>query len=91
MSILPFDDVDEAIDVANGGEYGLGGAVWTQNLSTALGVVQGAHAGTTCVNCYGYIGPFFGFSGAKPSEYSSNGSAARMETHLYTKSGYIQP
>ena len=90
LSILPFDDVDEAIAIANDSEFGLGGAVWSQNLSTALRVVHGVHTGTMWVNCYGYIDPLVGFSGTKLSGYGSKGSAAHMDTYLYTKSVYIQ-
>ena len=90
LSILPFDDVDEAIAVANDSDYGLGGAVWSQNLSTALRVVHGVHTGTMWVNCYGYIDPLVGFGGTKRSGYGSKGSAAHMDTYLYTKSVYIQ-
>jgi aldehyde dehydrogenase (NAD+) len=35
MSILPFDDSDEALRLANATEYGSGGAVWTRGMSTA--------------------------------------------------------
>ncbi|MGW7689008.1 aldehyde dehydrogenase family protein [Streptomyces asiaticus] len=90
LSILPFDDVDEAIAIANDSEYGLGGAVWSQSLSTALRVVHGVHTGTMWVNCYGHIDPLVGFGGTKMSGYGSKGSAAHMETYLYTKSVYIE-
>ncbi|MGD6752028.1 aldehyde dehydrogenase family protein [Streptomyces sp. BH105] len=90
LSILPFDDVDEAIAIANDSEYGLGGAVWSQNLSTALRVVHGVHTGTMWVNCYGHIDPMVGFGGTKMSGYGSKGSAAHMDNYLYTKSVYIQ-
>jgi acyl-CoA reductase-like NAD-dependent aldehyde dehydrogenase len=89
LSILPFDDVDEAIAIANDSEYGLGGAVWSENLSTAFRVVHGVHTGTMWVNCYGFIDPLVGFSGTKRSGYGSKGSAAHMDTYLYTKSVYV--
>lgn len=90
LSILPFDDVDEAIAIANDSEYGLGGAVWSQNLSSALRVVHGVHTGTMWVNCYGYIDPLVGFGGTRLSGYGSKGSAAHMDTYLYSKSVYIE-
>ncbi|RAM37370.1 aldehyde dehydrogenase family protein [Arthrobacter globiformis] len=90
LSILPFDDIDEAIAIANDSEYGLGGAVWSQNLSTALRAVNGVHTGTMWVNCYGYIDPLVGFSGTKLSGYGYKGTAAHMDTYLYTKSIYMQ-
>lgn len=90
LSILPFDDVDDAIAIANDSDYGLGGAVWSQSLSTALRVVHGVHTGTMWVNCYGYIDPLVGFSGTKLSGYGAKGTAAHMDTYLYTKSVYVQ-
>src|SRR5690349_1716347 len=90
LSILPFDDVDEAIAIANDSDYGLGGAVWSQNISTALRVVQGVHTVTMWVNCYGLVDPMVGFSGTKLSGYGSKGTAAHMDTYLYTKSVYLQ-
>ncbi|MCX4647026.1 aldehyde dehydrogenase [Streptomyces sp. NBC_01446] len=90
LSILPFDDVDEAIAIANDSEYGLGGAVWSQSLSTALSAVHGVHTGTMWVNCYGHIDPLVGFGGTKMSGYGSKGSAAHMDNYLYTKSVYIE-
>jgi aldehyde dehydrogenase (NAD+) len=90
LSILPFDDIDEAIAIANDSDFGLGGAVWSQNLSTALRVVHGVHTGTMWVNCYGYIDPLVGFSGTKMSGYGYKGTAAHMDNYLYTKSVYMQ-
>lgn len=90
MSILPFDDVDEAIAIANDSDFGLGGGVWSRDVSTALRVVQGVHTGTMWVNTYGIIDPIVGFSGTKLSGYGAKGTAAHMDTYLYTKSVYIQ-
>ncbi|KQS64273.1 aldehyde dehydrogenase [Modestobacter sp. Leaf380] len=90
LSILPFDDVEEAITIANDSDYGLAGAVWSQSLSTALQVVRGVHTGTMWVNCYGLIDPLVGFSGTKLSGYGAKGTAAHMDTYLYTKSVYLQ-
>lgn len=90
LSIMPFDTVEDAIQIANDNEYGLGGAVWSENLSTALRVVNGVHTGTMWVNCYGLIDPLIGFSGTKMSGYGAKGTTAHMDTYLYTKSVYIQ-
>lgn len=90
MSILPFEDVDEAIAIANDSQYGLGGGVWSESLSTALKVVHGVHTGTMWVNCYGIIDPLVGFSGTKLSGYGAKGTSAHMDTYLYTKSVYMQ-
>ncbi|POA81659.1 betaine-aldehyde dehydrogenase, partial [Pseudomonas sp. FW305-E2] len=90
LSILPFDDEEEALTIANDSDYGLGGAVWTQDISKALRVVNGVKTGTMWVNCYGYIDPLVGFGGTKMSGYGAKGSAAHLDTYLYSKTVYIE-
>ena len=50
--VIPFDDVDEAIEVANATRYGLAGMVWTTNVNTAHKVAREVKAGTMWVNCF---------------------------------------
>ena len=90
LSIIPFDEEEEAIAIANDNDYGLAGAVWSRDISTALRVVDGIHTGTMWVNCYGHIDPLVGFGGTKLSGYGAKGSAAHLDTYLYTKSVYIE-
>jgi aldehyde dehydrogenase (NAD+) len=89
LSVIPFDTVEEAIALGNQNEYGLGGAVWTKNISTALTVVKGIHTGVMWVNCYGVIDPLVGFGGTKMSGYGAKGGRAHLDTYLYTKTVYI--
>jgi aldehyde dehydrogenase (NAD+) len=89
LSIIPFDTTEEAIALGNQTEYGLGGAVWSRNISTALKVVKGIHTGVMWVNCYGLIDPLVGFGGTKLSGYGAKGGAAHLDTYLYTKKVYI--
>ena len=89
MSIIPFDNIEDAIALGNQTEYGLGGAVWTQNLSTAFQVVREIHAGVMWVNCYGLIDPLVGFGGTKMSGYGAKGGEAHLDTYLYTKKVYV--
>lgn len=89
LSVIPFDTEEEAIVLGNQTEYGLGGAVWTRDISTALRVVKGIHAGVMWVNCYGLIDPLVGFGGTKFSGYGAKGGRAHLDTYLYNKSVYI--
>jgi aldehyde dehydrogenase (NAD+) len=89
LSVIPFDTVEEAIALGNQTEYGLGGAVWTKNISTALSVVKGIHTGVMWVNCYGLIDPLVGFGGTKLSGYGAKGGRAHLDTYLYSKVVYI--
>ncbi|HBR85929.1 MAG TPA: aldehyde dehydrogenase, partial [Firmicutes bacterium] len=50
--VIKFKTVDEVIAMANDSAYGLGGAVWTRDLNTALKVAQGVQTGRMWVNTY---------------------------------------
>ncbi|MBY5882431.1 aldehyde dehydrogenase (plasmid) [Rhizobium ruizarguesonis] len=89
LSVIPFDTEAEAIALGNASEYGLGGAVWSRNISTALNVVRQIHTGVMWVNCYGLIDPLVGFGGTKLSGYGAKGGRAHLDTYLYTKTVYI--
>jgi aldehyde dehydrogenase (NAD+) len=89
LSIIPFDTVQDAITIGNQTEYGLGGAVWSRDISTAMTVVKGIHTGVMWVNCYGMIDPMVGFGGTKMSGFGAKGTSAHLDTYLYTKSVYV--
>ncbi len=50
--MMPFDEVEEAIAIANQSRYGLAGMVWTTDLETAHRVARGVKTGTMWVNCF---------------------------------------
>ncbi len=50
IPIVPFETVDEAIELANDSEYGLQGAVFTNNISTAMDVSHRLEVGGVVVN-----------------------------------------
>ncbi|WP_321792513.1 aldehyde dehydrogenase family protein [Burkholderia pyrrocinia] len=88
-SVIPFDTVDEAINLANDTQYGLGGAVWTRNVGTSMRAMHGIKAGKVWINCYGLADAAVGFSGYKQSGYGMKGGAQHVEGFLYEKSVYI--
>ncbi|MYV97791.1 aldehyde dehydrogenase family protein [Streptomyces sp. SID3343] len=88
-SVIPFDDMDDALRIANDTPYGLAGGVWTRDLSTAYKVSRGITAGTIWVNCYGVLDPAVGFGGTKMSGYGWKGAKEHVESFLYPKAVYI--
>lgn len=50
VSIYPYRDVDEAIELANSSPYGLNASVWTGNGARGRAVAARVHAGTVNVN-----------------------------------------
>ncbi len=49
-TFLVYDDIDEAIAIANQSDFGLVGYVWSEHLPTAMKVSQNVRAGTIWVN-----------------------------------------
>ena len=49
-TILPFDDADEAISIANGTSYGLAGYIWTGSQDTAHYVSHRLETGMMWIN-----------------------------------------
>jgi acyl-CoA reductase-like NAD-dependent aldehyde dehydrogenase len=68
LSVLPVDGDAEALEVANGTEYGLVAAVWTSDIGRAVRMARGLQAGQVAVNqilAGGVIGaPFGGYKGS---------------------------
>ena len=52
LSLVPFDDEDEAIALANETSYGLAASVYTTNLDAAFRFARAIRAGTVGVNAY---------------------------------------
>jgi betaine-aldehyde dehydrogenase len=67
LSVLTFDTVAEAIEMANNTMYGLSSSVWTRDLDTAFQAIRGIKAGTVWVNTYLEDFPELSFGGYKES------------------------
>ncbi|TLQ46929.1 aldehyde dehydrogenase family protein [Streptomyces marianii] len=62
--VLPFDDEDDAVRLANATEYGLSGSIWTRDVGRALRVSGAVAAGNLSVNSHSsvrYWTPFGGY------------------------------
>lgn len=53
LSIMSFDDEDEAVALANGTDYSLAAAVWTKDIGRAHRMSERLDAGTVWINTYG--------------------------------------
>ena len=64
LVVIPFDDEDDAVRIANDSPYGLSGSVWTNDLGRGLRVVRALETGAISVNSHSsvrYWTPFGGF------------------------------
>jgi len=83
---MPYDDVEEAVAAANASEYGLGASVWTNQLDSALRVVDGVQAGTVWVNTHNMVDPALPFGGFKASGIGREHGRAIIDAYTETKS-----
>jgi betaine-aldehyde dehydrogenase len=67
VAVMPFDDEDEAIALANDSEYGLSGSIFTGDLGRALRVSRGVETGNLSVNSHSSVRYWTPFGGYKMS------------------------
>jgi acyl-CoA reductase-like NAD-dependent aldehyde dehydrogenase len=64
LAVIPYDDEDDAVAIANDTDYGLGGSVWTSDSDRGTEFARRVRTGTIGIN--GYINdPFAPFGGIK--------------------------
>lgn len=90
MSVIKFKDAADAIRIANDSPYGLAGAVWSQNINTALKVAAGVRTGTMGVNNYFGGDITVPFGGFKESGNGRDKSLHAMDDYTELKTTWIQ-
>ena len=85
LVVLPFRTAKEAITLANNSMYGLGGSVWTENVSLAMEVAISVKAGTMWVNCHNMFDSAAGFGGYKQSGYGRDGGKEVRIVHAFAR------
>ena len=90
MSVIPFDDEDDAYRIANDTDFGLAAGVWTNDLSRAHRAYRALRAGTVWVNTYQEVNAAVPYGGVKQSGHGKTLGSESLEAYLTTKSVWIK-
>jgi aldehyde dehydrogenase (NAD+) len=89
LAIIPFDNDDDAIRIANRSRYGLAGYVFTRSLERALRAAQQIEAGTIAVNKLNLLPANLPFGGFKASGFGREGGEDGILDMTHSKSVQI--
>lgn len=87
--VVGFDTEEEAFTLANDSEFGLGAAVWTQDLSQAFRVSEEIESGICWVNTHHRNDPSSPWGGIKSSGVGSENGVDAYHAYTTTKSTII--
>ncbi len=90
LSTITFKSVEEAVAIANDTVYGLAGALWTRDVSTAHKVARQIRAGVVWVNCFDAGDITTPFGGFKQSGFGRDKSIHAMEKYTDLKLIWLQ-
>lgn len=89
MSLVPFDTEEEAIELANDSNFGLGSGVFTESLSRAHRVSNQLRSGICWINTYRAISPIAPFGGYNQSGYGREAGMDSIMDYTRTRTTWI--
>ena len=89
VTVLTFKDDAQAMEIANGTDYGLGSGLWTGNLQRAHKMARDMHAGMVWINSYKRVNPGSPFGGVGQSGYGREMGFDAMREYTQVKSVWV--
>lgn len=89
LCVIPFEDEDDALRIANDTAFGLAAGVWTRDLHRAFYLSDRLEAGTVWVNNYRATSFSTPFGGYKRSGIGREGGIEAVKEYLQAKSVWI--
>jgi phenylacetaldehyde dehydrogenase len=83
---VPFDTVDEVVQLANASPFGLAASIWSNNLAQVHRLIPRLQAGTVWVNCHNLLDNNLPLGGYKQSGVGKDLGRAAVESYTELKS-----
>jgi len=89
LSVIRFDDADDAVRKGNDIVYGLAAGLWTRDVKKAHAVARRLQAGTVWVNAYNFYDAGMPFGGYKSSGFGRDLGPDSLREYTQVKSVWI--
>jgi acyl-CoA reductase-like NAD-dependent aldehyde dehydrogenase len=86
LAIIAFDDLEEALGIANRSQYGLVAGIWTRDINKAMSIASRVKTGQVYINTYGAGGGVeLPFGGYKKSGYGREKGLESLASYTQVK------
>ncbi len=88
-ALIPFEDEDDAVRIANDTPYGLSGSIWTENGARALRVARAIESGVLSINANTSVRVQTPFGGFKQSGFGRELGPDAPQAFTETKNVFL--
>ncbi len=89
LSVISFDEFDEAVAIGNQSDFGLAAAIWTRDITRAHQAARALRAGTVWVNCFDHGDNTVPFGGYKQSGFGRDKSLHAIDKYTHLKTIWV--
>jgi len=89
LAVIPFEDEDEAVEIANDVVFGLAAGVWTSDMGRSFRMAEKLNVGTVWVNTYRAVSYTSPFGGYKRSGLGRESGIDAIYEYLQVKSVWV--
>ena len=89
VAVIPFDDEEDAVRLANDTPFGLSGSIWTRDGARALRMARAVQAGNLSVNSNSSVRVQTSFGGMKQSGFGRELGLEALESYSDVKNVFV--